>query len=116
MKNAFKLFGIAVLVTAIGFSAASCKNNEEITITVTGIPGGKVTPWQVTLEKDIVNGVQDTYRSNEVLLQSGDATFNLGSASPGTYTVILNSDYSAGKKSISAGNTKIPFEDFKRPE
>jgi len=72
----------------------------------------------VTLEKDTVNNVQDVYRSNNVFLPAsgGDATFNLGSASPGTYTVILNSDYSAGKKSISAGNTKIPFEDFKRPE
>ena len=117
MKNAFKLFGIAVLVTAIGFSAASCKNDDPITVTVTGIPANETESMMLVF----VDYDPPNLGSRSTKISGSNATFDHGPhIKAGNYTVALwntsQGTLSAGKKSISAGDNKIPWGDFKKKD
>ena len=94
MKNAFKLFGIAVLVTAIGFSAASCKNEDDgpISVTVTGIPADtNEREAKLILSTDSGTGTSEWVA---IPKEGGSVTFDITIfggrwAGPDTYNVEL---------------------------
>ena len=130
MKNAFKLFGIAVLVTVIGFSAASCKNEDDgpISVTVTGIPAD-TNEREARLSLSIGNTGIGSSGFVVIPKGGGNVTFDITNFNvtpgPGSYSVELyvipkgtepgtgdGKTIQSGPMSISGGNNTIPISAF----
>ena len=134
MKKAIKIFGIIAFVAVIGFVIAGCASTgggggssaeyEDISITITEIPGGEYDGWEMYVAWDGVYAMPLRVRSNitsltvSILNQSNDRPFR----KPGYYDVILwfrkdnnkasDVDFIKMSHSVKEGANTIPFSSF----
>ena len=130
MKNTIRLSGIIVIAAVIVISMAGCATTgggseyEDISITITEIPGGEYEGYEMYVAWDGVYAMPLMVRSSttsltvSILNHSNDRPFR----TPGYYDVILwfrkggdkstDQDFIKMSHSVKDGANTIPFSSF----